>query len=266
VTTISYNTVLVELLARIARTDKHVLISWHKVQQWPDNLLKRLAAGLLAKASQAESIQCPECPNACFMNVRIYTSPESPTPRAFVICNDIDMQEEMGRINIDLDSLQQWKTSAKQLAKVVAGLLDLDITPNKTKSQDNIPLGMLASKNGRHWVSLNIKSMLLELNQQTVQLNELLYFEGESLVIDRSRINEMLVAAPLRQGKEYIPSTSIREARKLKTEAKHQNWRDEYARMKRQQPDMSARGISKKIATMNIAQGAEASTIYRKMK
>jgi len=263
----SYNAVLVELLEHIAHTDKHVLIGWHKVQQWPDGLLKRLVAtGVLVKASQAESIQCAECPNACFMDVLIYTSPESQAARAFVVCDDIDMQEEMGRINISLDSLRQWKTSAKHLAKVVAGLLDLDIRPEKIKSQDNIRLGMLSSKKGNRWVSLNIQPLTLEINQRTALLDELLFFDGESLVIDRVRINEMLVSAPLRQGKEYTPSTSKREAGKLKTEAKHQDWRDEYSRMKRQQPDMSDRAISKKIAAMNIARGAEASTIYRKMK
>ena len=265
--TVSYNAVLVALLEHIALTDQPVVIGWRTARQWPEGALKRfLAAGLLVKASPAESIECAGCENACFMDVLIHPSGSSKPPRAFVVCDDPGMQGEMGRINISLDHLQQWKTSAKQLAKVVAELLDLDLKPEETKHQASIRLGMLTSTKGRRWVSLNAKPLALEINQHIAPVEEVLYFEGETLVIDRPRINDMLVAVAPGKDNRYTASTSKREDGKRNTEAMHQDWHDAYVRLQRQYPDKSAVWISKKIEAMPIAQGVKAATIYRKMK
>jgi len=186
--------------------------------------------------------------------------------RAFVVCDDPEMQDEMGRINIPLDHLKQWKTSAKLVAKVIAELLDLDYQLDRKKQPANIKLGMLPSRQGRRWVSINVHPLSLEINQRSAPIEEVLYFDGDELLLDRSRINEMLLAAPLQQGKPYTPSTSKREAGKRKTEAMHQDWHDSYLRLKRQHPDKSETWISEQIEKMPIAMGKAAKTIYRKMK
>jgi hypothetical protein len=160
----------------------------------------------------------------------------------------------MGRINIPLEHLQQWKASKRQLAKVIADLLGLELTPDKAKHKTNIQLGMLPSKNGRHWASLNLDPLAFELNQHIAPLNEIIYFDGEELVVDRPRINRMLLAEPKLKGN------------KRETEAMHQDWHDAYIRLQRQNPKKSARWISKQIEKMPIAQGRDSATIYRKMK
>jgi len=258
-----YNAVLTTLLDQLISTDQPVLIGWRTVQQWPVGALKRLLeVGLLVKAPSAESIECRECGgNICYMDIEPGSS-----GRAFVVCDDPEMQDEMGRINIPLDHLKQWKTSAKLVAKVIAELLDLDYQLDRKKQPANIKLGMLPSRQGRRWVSINVHPLSLEINQRSAPIEEVLYFDGDELLLDRSRINEMLLAAPLQQGKPYTPSTSKREAGKRKTEAMHQDWHDSYLRLKRQHPDKSETWISEQIEKMPIAMGKAAKTIYRKMK
>lgn len=257
------NAVLITLLDQLASTERPVLIGWRAVQQWPEGALKRLLeVGLLVKAARAESIECSECGrNVCYMDILSGSS-----DRAFVVCNDAEMHDEMGRINIPVEHLTQWKTSAKLLAKVIAQMLELDYQPDRKKLPANIKLGMLPSKQGRRYVSLNVQSLQLEVNQRNAPIEEILYFEGEELLLDRPRINQMLLAAPLQQGKPYTPSTSNREAGKRKTEAMHQDWRDAYLRLKRQYPKQSDTWISQQIAKLPISKGKVATTIYRRMK
>jgi hypothetical protein len=122
----AYNTVLVALFEYVALTQS-VVLDWQTVQRWPDGALERfMAAGLLVKAAQAGSIECPGCANACFMDIVTLSDDATKPSRAFVVCDDPDMQGEMGRVQIPLAHLQRWQTSLKQLAKVVATLLEFD--------------------------------------------------------------------------------------------------------------------------------------------
>lgn len=57
-----------------------------------------------------ETIECHGCENRCLgMDVHIRTSENKPT-RAFVVCEDPEMQEQMGIIQIPLERLLQWDT------------------------------------------------------------------------------------------------------------------------------------------------------------
>jgi len=257
-----FNSVLDTVLDRLAATDQAVLFDWHTVQQWPEGALKRLLdIGLLVKATPTESIECRECGvNICYMDVELGSS-----NRAFVVCDDPEMQDQMGVINIPLDHLKQWKTNAKQLAKVVADLLELDYQLDRKKQPANIKLGMLISKQGRRTVSLNAHPLQLEVNQRSAPVKELLYFYEGELLLDQPRINKMLLAEPLQKSKTYTPSTSQQENRKRTTEAKHRDWIDTYHRLKRKYPKKKKPWICKEIAKMDIAQGADHSTIYRKL-
>ncbi len=257
-----FNSTLETVLNQLAVTDQSVLFDWHTVQQWPEGALKRmLDIDLLIKASPAESIECRECGiNICYMGVERFSS-----DRAVVVCDDPEMQDQMGVINIPLDHLKQWKTSAKQVAKVVADLLELDYQPDRKKQPANIKLGMLVSKQGRRCVSLNVHPLQLELNQRSAPIKEILYFEEGKLLLDHPRINQMLLAAPLQQGKPYTPSTSQRETGKRETEAMYQDWIDAYHRLKRQHPDEKKPWICRQIATLPIAKDRDDKTIYRKL-
>ena len=257
-----FNTTLETVLDQLATTDQPVLFDWHTVQRWPEGALKRLLdIGLLDKASTAKSIECRKCGiNICYKDIEGVSS-----DRPVVVCDDPEMQEQMGVIDIPLDHLKQWKTSAKLLAKVIADLLGLNYQLDRKKQPANIKLGMLTSKQGRCMVSLNVHPLQLELNQRNAPVKELLYFYEGELLLDRPRINEMLLAPPLQESKTYTPSTSQQEDRKRTTEAKHQNWIDKYHQLKRKHPDKKKPWICDEIAKLDIAQNAKGSTIYRKL-
>jgi hypothetical protein len=97
-------------------------------------------------------------------------------------------------------------------------------------------------------------------------LNELLYFSGEVLVIDRPRIDELLDLSPDDTGKAYMPDVSRREERKLATEAMYQNWNDEYLSLKQKHPHKPDTWLSMKIAKTSIAQDRDSETIRKNMK
>jgi hypothetical protein len=172
----------------------------------------------------------------------------------------------MGRIEVPLQRLQQWQCSIPQLIKIIASLLSIEYKAENFLNQSNLRIGMLKGSKGRRWISLNTNPLSLEINNQIMPLEEMLYFENDQLVIDKYRINEQLNNSRQNQNKIYIPSTSKREKSKRKTQAMYQNWKDEYLTIKKQKPGQSDVWYSKQIARKDIAQGRDSETIRSKMK
>jgi hypothetical protein len=120
----TYNDVLVELLVHLRTGNKFIIINWDSVQQWPEGVLNTfLHLGLLIPAPAAQSIECKACDNRCFMDVITLVHADPDLNRAFIVCDDADMQSQMGRVKIPLVRLQQWQGSVKQLSQVIADLL-----------------------------------------------------------------------------------------------------------------------------------------------
>lgn len=264
------NDVLLSLLEAMGATGKTHLVDWDTVQQWPDGALGRLLeAGILTSAKPALSVECRECENRCFMEVHQLSGGDKRPARAFVVCDDPEMQGQMGRIQIPLERLQQWKVTALQLAKVTASLLGIECKAEDRHGQANIRVGMVKGTNGRRWLSLNKSPLTLEINDHRLPLEEALYFEDETLSVDRLRIGQLLDKEPGKGGKQYTPSTEKREARKRKTEAMYEDWREEYLELRRKHPDTvrhSDSWIAKQIAKLKIAQNRDSDTIRKKMK
>lgn len=257
------NKALSTLIEHVNASDKPVSLGWDEVQQWQDGVLKRfLAAGLLAKDVKAQSLGCTACEQHCFMPV--YQTDDG--QRAFIVCDDPEKQEQMGRVQVALERLQQWQASGRQFAWVIAGLLGFESKPVHQKASANYRLGMLKSEGGRRWVSLTAHPLALEINRHTVPLNDLLYFDGVELAIDQPRIDELLNSALCDSGKTYTPDVSKQEARKLATQAMHQDWHDEYLALKQKHPHRPDTWLSMKIAKLDIAQGKDSETIRKNMK
>ena len=260
----TFNDVLKELLDHLRSTDHPIVVGWNAVQQWPDSALdKFLQVGILATAPSAQSIECHACENHCYMDVFTQTSNDTSSTRAFIVCGDAEMQSQIGRVSIPLERLQQWQGSAKQLAQVIAGLLQLEDKITYQHEQSLIRLGMLKSLKGRRWIVLNASDVSLEINQNSIQIDELLYFENEELVLDYARINDLVNSEPLSKGKKYTPSTDKCEARKLETQAMYQDWNDEYLRLKKQSPNRTKTSCAYKISKMGIAKDKSAGTIRK---
>lgn len=263
----TFNDVLVGLLSNLRLTDHSILIDWDTIQQWPDSALATFVRlGMLTPASSTQSIECRGCEKHCFMDVIILPHDQPTKTRAFIVCDDAEMQHQMGRIQIPLNRLKQWQSSVKQLSVVIAGLLGLENKLTFKSNQSIIKLGMLPSKKGRSWITLNSSTLSLELNNHVLPVDDVLFFEGEQLVIDRSSINDLLNRDPVNQEKNYTPSTDKRENKKLETLAMYQDWNDEYLRLKKQYSNQSKSWCATKISKMTLAQGRTVGTIRRNLK
>lgn len=264
------NDVLLSLLEPMGATGEAHLVTWNTVQQWPVDALERmLETGILTTAKPAQSIECQGCENRCFMEVHLLSGEDKKPARAFVVCDDPEKHEQMGRIEIPLERLQQWKVTALQLTKVIAGLVGIECKAEDRHGLSNIRIGMVKGKNGRRWLSLNKTPLTLEINDHHLPLEEVLFFEDAALAIDRMRIDQLIDKAPGSDGKKYKPSTEKREAGKRKTEAMREDWREEYLKLRREYPDtvrFSDSWIAKKIAKLDIAQGRNSETIRKNMK
>jgi hypothetical protein len=264
------NDVLLSLLEPTGAKGGTHLVSWDTVQQWPvDALDKMVESGILTTAAPAQSIECRECDNRCFMEIHRLPGADKRPDRAFIVCDDPEMQGQMGRIQIPLVQLQQWKVTALQLARVTAGLLAIECKAEDRHGQTNIRIGMIRGKKGRRWLSLNKSPLTLEINDHRLPLEEVLFFEDEVLTIDRKRIDQLINKAPSTSGKKYKPSTEKRETGKRETEAMHADWQEEYLKLRRKYPPTTRQPdswIAKQIAKLDIAQGRDSETIRKNMK
>jgi hypothetical protein len=253
---------LTALIEHVSVSDKPASLGWDEVQQWQEGVLERfIMAGLLSKGVNTQSLVCTGCEQDCFMPV--YRTDDK--QRAFIVCDNPDKQEQMGRVQVPLERLQQWQASARQFALVISTFLGFE-SKSLQKTSTSYTLGMLNSDGGRRWVSLTVQPLVLVINRHEVPLNELLYFSGEVLVIDRPRIDELLDLSPDDTGKAYMPDVSRREERKLATEAMYQNWNDEYLSLKQKHPHKPDTWLSMKIAKTSIAQDRDSETIRKNMK
>ncbi len=260
-----YNAILSSLLAELEAVGSSVTIQWDKAQEWPVDALNRLLkVKVLTPAKTAQSIECKACEHRCYKEITWQAYEDR--DRAFIICEEPDMQTLMGRMLVPVEQLQQWKISLEQLARVIAGLLGFDSNIKHKAGQENIQLGMLKGSKGRRSVTLNSKMLSLEVNGYEMPLRELLYFENDELLIDRARVDDCLNRSSSKEGKQYSPSTDKREARMLKTQAMYQDWRDEYQKQMKKHPTKGDVWISNQIAKMSIAQGRGSETIRKNMK
>lgn len=254
---------LTALIAHVDGSDKPVLIGWDEVSQWPEGLLKQfIKLGLVEKDVSTKSLTCLGCEHHCAMDVLLTEDAK----RAFIVCDHADMQSHMGRIAVPLERLQQWQLSTKKIAAYIAGTLGLDAKPTYSKETASYKLGMLKGKDGRRLVTLFEQPLRLEIAGHVRPLEDILFFDGDTLALDLDRVQSMLALKPANVGKAYTPNTNKQEARKTATQAMYQNWRDEYQVLLRKNPNKSEEWYSNQIAKMKIAQGRSAGTIVKNMK
>lgn len=260
----TFNDVLLDILVKLRAENKPILIGWDAVQCWPKNILDCfIHLGLLSPTSTAQSIECTACDKCCFMDIIQLPHDDPALSRAFIVCDDAEMQSQMGRIKVPLIRLLQWQSSIKQLAIVIADLLDFKDKIDFKTNQSIIKLGMLKSSKGRRWTSLNCADLSIVINQHSVSVDDVLYFENEQLFIDHDCIDDLLNRPSLHQNNCYTPSTNKREVKKLETQAMYQDWNDEYLKLMKLNPAKSKTWCSIQIAKMDIAKGRDSETIRR---
>ena len=201
------------LLRRLAAVDDNaLLISNEECVEVPSDVwatMERLK--IVQQAQPAKSIICDGCEENCVRPVHIYPANVKSPARAFVVC---DVREDVGRVNVDFERLNQWQVSEQQLAEMVRDLLG-----NSTQSVANDKglwrLGMI--EGGQHKAQVSLKfdgdAMVLASGHE-VLLMELLSFENGALKIDLKKIKKM-VNEPTGFSDD-VESTKARNARMLK--------------------------------------------------
>ncbi|OUS31385.1 hypothetical protein A9Q98_02985 [Thalassotalea sp. 42_200_T64] len=267
------NELLQNLSQALIQGDDKVNYSFADVQQWQAGVLSVLLDYQLIKPiSAAQSIECSGCENNCFMDVVSHQIGE-PT-RSYIVCDDSEKQEQMGRVAVPQKQLKQWQVSVKNLALLLAQLLGFEdvIFDTNTLKKEFIPLGMLESSNGRKWANLHKKPLALDLNQVQIPISELLFVVNGKLAIDRPRIEAVLVVEQPIKAKDYQSNTDKREQRNANTQAMYKDWQDEYEKLKREnpnkpnQPKKTKGWYAYKISKMPIAQGGTVANITRVLK
>ena len=254
------NQALSAVLARIESSDKPVSFGFDESQEWQPGVLESfVTASVLTQEVQAGSLECVGCEQRCYMPV--YSSDDA--TRAFIVCDDAEKQSYMGRIIVSVARLQQWQASTKQIAVLISDSLGFSSKPEYHKDSSTYELGMLKGQNGRRWVTLSRQPLILGVNQQSIPVRDLLYFEKDSLVLDHAQIDYAMNQKTGGWGKAYVPDVSKQKARKSASKMMYQNWQDEYQKLLIKHPNKSRTWYSLQISKLPIAQGRSSETIRK---
>ena len=237
--------------------------AWEQVREWPQGAVDIFQnAGWIKPKAPAKSVVCPGCEENCFMPVHVSPAVRGKPVRAFVACV---IRDDMGRIPIPLNYLQQWQVTESQVAGWIADSLELKGKPKRDRKSGTIHIGNVQGKKKMgllEWVSQSPVS--LKASGDFLPLIEVVYLEGDQLQIDQAAIINMVDRPP--PSDRYEPSIAKREANKLDTQARHIRWQKAYRELKRKNSERSDNWCSIQISRMDIAEGRKQETIRKEMK
>lgn len=174
---------LMELLHRVAAAGgASAWFSGRELADWPAAPLGQLkAAGLLFKGPPADAVTCPGCEEDCTMPVEVAVS-QSGAARAFVFC---DKRDDVGRVTVPVDLLEQWVCSPERLADGLAALLGIRRgTDDLAASRWEVGL-LKGAKHSAHVVLGIDRDMQLGLAGHAVALADVLDLGEKGLSVDR---------------------------------------------------------------------------------
>ena len=254
--------VLQDLVQRLGSQGDSI-VAWEQVREWPEKAVEIFQnAGWIKTKAPAKTVVCPGCEENCFMPVHVPPTAQGKPLRAFVAC---DQHEDMGRIPIPPDYLQQWQVTENQIAKWLGQELGIKGKPKRDKETKNFLIGELQGKKSAGRLELVCKNQVsLKISEHFLSLNEFVFLDGHQLKIDPEVILNMVDKPP--PSNKYEPSTARRETRKLDTQEMYKSWKKEYQSLKRRRSNMSDVWYSQQIAKMDIAKGRDSETIRHHMK
>lgn len=209
ISAIDYLSLLLRQLAAV--DDDKFLISHEERVEVPDDVWATMAQlKIVQQAQHAKSVICDGCEENCVRPVHIYPANVKSPARAFVVC---DVREDVGRVNVDFERLNQWQVSEQQLAEMVRDLLGN--TQSMAKDNALWRLGMVNGGTHKSQVSLKFDCDAWVLaSGHSVLLMELLSIDKNTLKIDLKKIKKM-VNEPTGFSDDF-ESTKVRNARMLK--------------------------------------------------
>ena len=240
-------------------------VAWEQYREWPhDAIAVFRQSGWIQPAEAASTVECPGCEANCFMPVIVREAIGDGGARAYVNC---DRRDDMGRIKVAMDRLQQWQITAMRVARWIAGQLELRSKPKTGQVHGAISIGSLRGHKQRRRLELVVDGPAsLRVSSHCLPLTEAIVLENGQPELDRNAIMD-LVDRPIRHASNGgHPSTSQREASKRTTQARYASWREAYRKLRQKHRNMSDVWCARQIAKTDIAQGRSADTIRKQLK
>ena len=256
--------VLVELVEHLgACGGKAVLISEAELGQWPSEAIHALKAQrIIVKAKAADSAVCPGCEEECLMPVITLPGGEG-AARSFILCGQ---RNDTNRVPVTTSLLLQWRCSLELMCGFVANSLGLHRDRRQQNQAGLLELGLVTGKKRVQMVCLEIiDRVLLVAGQNKVDLAELIAFDDGKFSVDEKMI-QRLVDSSNTADERHTPSVVRREMRKLGTKAMHDSWKNEYLRLKKENPEQPDSWIANKIHKSPANRGYSSETIRKIMK
>ncbi|MEJ1402431.1 MAG: hypothetical protein RPU73_00935 [Candidatus Sedimenticola sp. (ex Thyasira tokunagai)] len=176
--------VLIELLDRVAtHPGEKVLIRNDELRRWPAEAAEVLKShNLIRKTRQAASVVCDECEKECIRPVQTVRAP-SGALRVFIIC---DKRDDVDRLPVPIERLEQWQTSGPLIAELLTGLLGLVPPVVQDSALGRWEVGLLkGKKHSSHLVLMAGDTLSLYLAGHSVPLSDLLTLENNQITIDK---------------------------------------------------------------------------------
>lgn len=256
---------LVELLARVgARQGAAVLLSHHELNQWPDAAVAAMKTQrLLVKAKPASSVICPGCERDCVMPVQTRIHPS----RGAVSFIDCDKRNDISRVLVPVDRLEQWRCTAELVCAFVATSLELrQSDKHPPASAEFLEIGMAAGNSRTQMLSLQMGGeLMLGAGGNKLPLADVIEYRHGAYFLGGARVRQLIDAATTADNR-YTPTNAKRDARKLETQAKYRDWQKEYRTLTKKRPNMSDTWYAQQIAKLPIAKGRSAATIKKNMR
>ncbi len=256
--------VLQELIQHLESGDK-VNIGWEQMRYWPEGAIEIFQeAKWIAPSNSAKTVVCPGCEENCFMPVHVRQSPKGET-LAFVAC---DVRDDMGRIPIPLDHLNQWQITPYQVARWIHKALGLKGQPKRDAKAETIRIGTMQGRkeSGDLYLTTTNPISFQVASGKPIPFGDVAYMKGQQPALDVSVLKRLVDRSAGAEKQEYEPSVVRREARKLKTQERHKSWQKACRELEKEHPEWSGERIAFEISKMEIGKGVEPATILRKMK
>ena len=255
---------LVELLARVgASQDAAAVLSNHELNQWPETAVAAMKGQrLLTKAKPAISAVCPGCERDCVMPVQTRIHPS----RGAVSFIDCDKRSDVGRVDVPVDRLVQWRCTADAVCGFVAASLGLrGSDKRRPASADFLEIGMATGGKRSQMLCLQTGGELtLVAGGNKLPLADFIVYDSDAYSVDGSMIR-LLVDAATTADNRFTPSNAKREARKVDTQAMYKDWQKAYRELSKKHSNMPETWYGTQIAKLPVARGRSAGTIKKNM-
>ena len=181
--------VLIELIDCLASVrGNSVMISNSELANWPADIVSAvMAQGLLSQTRPAKSTVCPGCERECVMPLH-FMSNLAGHSQALIVC---DKRDDVSRVPVPLEALEQWHSSADALADMLAQLLGLRRSGAASSEPTRWEIGLFkGAKHSSHLVLYVDGGFLLSLAGHTISLVEVLTFDGKLFKVDKRKLNQ----------------------------------------------------------------------------